>query len=135
MPWLPFFGIVAADDAELVGLPGQQRQMLGDADAGQRRRDGAELAADLGGGVGLGIEGVVMARAALHPQQDAADGLALGAAGRRRPRRLQAEEAGQRQTQGGQAADAEESAAGQAGAVGGAAGEQIEHGALPRKAG
>ncbi len=60
--------IVAADDAELVGLPGQPRQVLNEADAGQGRRDGVELAADFRGRLRLGVEGVMMAGPAPHPE-------------------------------------------------------------------
>ena len=46
----------------------QQRQMLADADAGQHGRDGAELAANAFGCVGLRVEGVDMADAAEHKE-------------------------------------------------------------------
>ena len=128
--------VVAADDAELVGLLGQERQVLGDADAGQGRRDGAELAADLGRSVGLGVEGVVVTRPALHPQEDTAGGLLFGIGlAVRGGQALQAEEAGQSQTEGGQAADAQKSPAGKAGAIGRVAGDEIEHGAHSEQGG
>jgi hypothetical protein len=60
--------IVAANQAELVELPRQLRHVFTDADAGDARGDGAEIAANLYGGIGLGIERVDMARAALHPK-------------------------------------------------------------------
>ena len=109
----------------------QQRQVLAEADAGQRGRDGAELAADLGRGVRLGVEGVDVARAALHPHQDAT---------RRRvaPRRLhsrllQAQEGGQSQAEGRQAADTQKVAAGRAGAIDGVTRSEVEHRKTPER--
>src|SRR5207302_10155742 len=87
-------------------------------------------AADLGRGVRLGVERVQVAGTALHPQQDAVDGLAL-ARGRRGGQVLEAQEGRQAQAKGREAADAEELPARQAGAVGGGSGVQVEHDAYP----
>src|SRR5262249_19002032 len=100
--------------------------MLDEANAGQRGRDGGELAAHLGGGIGLGIKRVVMAWSALHPEQNAAHRFFIGwSAGRP----LQTEKAGQRQAQRRQAADAEKVSPGKARAIAGTTGVKIEHGA------
>jgi hypothetical protein len=53
-----------AEQRQLVGVAREARQVLADADAGGARRDAAELAAVLGGGVGLGVPGVLLCRAA-----------------------------------------------------------------------
>ena len=50
------------------------REVLADLDAGHRRVDRLELAADVRRGVGLGVEGVDVAGPAGHPQQDAGSG-------------------------------------------------------------
>src|SRR5262249_43680693 len=102
----------------------------GEADAGQRGRDGAELAADLDRGVRLGVEGVVMAGSTLHPQEDAVDG-----PGGRGCGGLPGGEGGrQRQPPGGQGAYAEEAASRKACAVRGSAGGKVEHGTCPFQA-
>ena len=64
--------IVSADDGEFIGLLREHRQRIAEANAGQRGRDSAELTANLGGSVGLGVECVDVRRAALHPHKDAA---------------------------------------------------------------
>ncbi len=69
-----------ADDGQMFGLFGQLGQVFGDAQAGHRGGDFLEGAAV--GMAGLGIEGVDLAGAAAHPQQDA------GAAARRIAGRL-----------------------------------------------
>ena len=88
------------------------------------------------GASGLGSNVSMMARAALHPHQDAVDVLAAAGALAWRPRRLQAEEVRQRQAKGGQAADAEELTAGDAGTIRERAVVEVEHGRrLPNRVG
>src|SRR5438128_1512299 len=65
------FRVMAADDAELVRLSGQERQVLHEAHARKGRRNRAELTADLGGGIRFWVKSVHMTWAALHPQQNA----------------------------------------------------------------
>ncbi len=60
------------DDRELVGDRRQLRQVFRERDAGDLGVDGVERPPDLARGVGLGIERLVMARPAVHPDQDAA---------------------------------------------------------------
>ena len=55
---------------ELVGLLRQARHHLGEADAGQGGLDRAERAANLGRGIGLGVERVDVRDAAGHPEDD-----------------------------------------------------------------
>jgi len=64
-----------ADDGELVEARRQLRHVLAELDAGDFRRDGGEVAADFGGGIGFGIEGLEMRGTAVHPNEDAAFGL------------------------------------------------------------
>ena len=126
--------VVAADDAEFVRLAGQERQMLNQAHAGKRGRDRGKLSANLNRGVRLGVKGIDMAWAALHPQQNATDrlvGLVAGRSGRL---------AQTQQTRHAQAEDRERSnpkklTACDPGAVGGCSGEKIEHGVLSSEAG
>ena len=59
-----------ADDAELVQLARQPRQPIGEADAGELRGDGAEVAADLWGCVRLRIERVDLAHSASQPEKN-----------------------------------------------------------------
>ena len=65
-----FRGAHAADDGGMVHEPGQPREVLADADAGDVGVDGLERAAV--GGAGPQVEGVLVAGAAVHPQEDAA---------------------------------------------------------------
>src|ERR1041385_6527905 len=65
--------IMAADPAELMELLRQEREVLDDAATRNARRNRRELAANLGGRFGFWIEGINVARAALHPHQDAID--------------------------------------------------------------
>ena len=74
--------IVPANDAEFVGALRQQWQRIGEAHAGQRGQDRAELAAHFHGRIGLGVKGIDMRRAALHPEENAA--FRLRGRGRRR---------------------------------------------------
>ena len=67
------------DDGELVGDLRQLRHMLGELDPRHARRDRRKLAADLGRGIGLGIEGLEVRWAAIHPDEDA---VGRGTAGR-----------------------------------------------------
>ena len=62
-----------ADQRELVHLPGRARQVLADLDAGHVGGDGLELAAKLGGRVGLQVPGVDGAQAAVQEQEDQRD--------------------------------------------------------------
>ena len=64
-----FLGAHRADDGDVFHLLGELGQVLADHDAGHRRLDRLELAAV--GVAGLGVEGVGLARAAGHPEQDA----------------------------------------------------------------
>ena len=61
-----------ADDGELVGDGGELFHGLGEVDAGDIRFNRLVVAPDFLGGVGLGIEGLVVAGAAVHPDEDAA---------------------------------------------------------------
>src|SRR5207302_1804837 len=98
--------VMASDDAELIRLPGQERQVLHEAHARQRGGDRAKVAANFCGSVRLRVKGVHMAWAALHPEQDAVDGLlgrTLGCQGM-----AQAQETGQRQPENRKTADSDE---------------------------
>jgi hypothetical protein len=59
-----------AEQRQLVGLAGKARQMLAHAEAWGARRDGLELAAVLGRGVGLWIPGILLCRTAPHKEED-----------------------------------------------------------------
>ena len=59
-----------AYDGEPAGAGGQQGQVLAEVDARHRRRDGPELAADALRGLGLHVEGVVLAEAAAQEDDD-----------------------------------------------------------------
>ena len=59
-------------------ISGVQGQALGDLDAGEAGGDGAPGAPVFGGSVGLGVVGLEVAGAAVHPDQD--DGLGLARA-------------------------------------------------------
>src|SRR6516225_6881601 len=78
-------GIMAANQTQFVKLPCQKWHVLADANAGNPRGDGAKFAANLGRGIRLWIEGIDMARPALHPQEDAIDGSPRGGTIGRRP--------------------------------------------------
>src|SRR5205807_571757 len=54
----------AAGDGVQVGQAGEARQVFADLEAGDRRGDGSEGAADLFRGVGLGVPGVELTLAA-----------------------------------------------------------------------
>ena len=60
-------------DRELVESLRQSRQMFADANSWQHGRDGAELAANALGSIGLGVEGIDVRRAAVEINED--DGL------------------------------------------------------------
>src|SRR5262249_12595139 len=79
-----------------------------------------------------GIEGVVVARAALHPEEDAAHRLGIafpfGRGGV-----PEAQEGGEAQAESGQAADAKKRSARHTCTVGGVTREEIEHGASLRR--
>jgi hypothetical protein len=77
-----------ADDREVVTPRGQPRQVLAEANAGDRRRRRAVLAADLGGDVGLRAERLVLRRPAGLEDED--DGLGPRGAARCCGLRLQA---------------------------------------------
>jgi len=64
-------GAHGAQDGELVGVPGGQREMLANPDARDASRDGPEEAPNLAGRLGLHVEGVQVARTAALPDQDA----------------------------------------------------------------
>src|SRR5207253_5019437 len=66
-----------ADDGELVHQAGDTREDLADLDAGHRGGDRLELAADLGGGLGLDLPQVLVGRAAA--EEDVDDRLVSGA--------------------------------------------------------
>ena len=70
-----------ADQRPTVAARGEQRQMFDDADAGGARGDGLELAADAVGGVGLGVEAVVLGEAAGEEDEDARRRATVGAEG------------------------------------------------------
>jgi len=59
-----------ADRGEPVEAAGEFGQVFADAEPRQRRRDGAELAADLGGGVRLRVERVDVARPAEQVEEE-----------------------------------------------------------------
>ena len=61
--------LVGADQGKAVAAGGHARQEFGEAHAGIARRDGGERPAKLGRGVGLGIEGVDVARRSPEPQE------------------------------------------------------------------
>ena len=64
-----FRGAHAADDGCVVGQLGELREVFANLDAGNGRADLAERSALIG--ARTKIEGVLMARAAFHPQEDA----------------------------------------------------------------
>src|SRR5262249_39519448 len=66
-------------DRDLVRVPGEQRHLVADADAGNNRVDRSELAADAVRGVRLQVERVLLGRAAPEEDEDAVVG---GGAGR-----------------------------------------------------
>ena len=93
-----------ANDRQMVHLPGQVRNRVGEADARHAGGDGPHFAANLGDRIRLGIKGVVMRQPAVQPDED-------GAA---RPRRMLGtlrapQKAGQRQTQAAQGAGEQKS--------------------------
>ena len=59
-----------ADQGDFVHDPREPGQVFADRDARQGRRDRAELAADLRGGIRLGVEGLELARAAGQEDHD-----------------------------------------------------------------
>ena len=65
-----------ADEGEAIGAAGEAGQVFGDGNARDARRDGAELAADLGGGVGFEVEDVEVGGAAVVEDEDAGLGAA-----------------------------------------------------------
>ena len=77
VPCEPLRGIRGCAAGRSAELAGHARGDFGEAHARDRGGDGAELAADAGRGVGLGVERVVMAGAAERPDQDAVDVLDL----------------------------------------------------------
>ena len=84
--------IPAPQHGEPLQPGGHVRTNFGELHAGNRRVDRPELAAHAGRCVGLGIERVVMARAAVRPDQDAVDVLrrVVAACGRLAPSRTSA---------------------------------------------
>ena len=106
----------APDQREPIHHLRELREDLADPHAGDRGVDRLELAADVGGRVGLGVERVEVRRAAREPDQDAA--LGLGRPGFRRPARRQQgtepEEVVEAQAEGAEQADAEEGPAARA---------------------
>ena len=109
-----------AHQADLVHRPGHLRQQFADLQAGDVGGDGAVLAADLLRGVGLGVERVVVGKAAAEEDEDDRLGAgARGGAGRGvlepgRDGLLTFQQAGQREAQRPEPAHAEEVAAGDA---------------------
>ena len=86
-----FGGVHAANDGGMLHLLGKFREVFADLNAGNRGRNGPELAGILG--AGLHVECVLLAWAAFHPEQDTR--LVLDA-GSGRVRRHQVEPAGHR---------------------------------------
>ena len=62
------------DDGELVSDLRQLGHVLGELDPRHARRDRRKLTTDLGRGIGLGVEGLEVRRAAIHPDQNAVGG-------------------------------------------------------------
>ena len=97
------------DHRVAMGLPGQQGQVLAHLEARHGGRDGPELAADLGRGVHLEVEGVLVRRPTRQIHHD--DGLVVG------PESgggLGAQQLGQRQAAQSEPSDAEEAPPGEA---------------------
>src|SRR5437870_5227299 len=69
-----------ADEGALVHVPGDLRQQLADADAGDARWDGAVGPANIDRSAWLGIERLEMARAAAEKDEDARRLAVAGAA-------------------------------------------------------
>src|SRR5262245_10476739 len=109
--------------------------MLGKAHAGQTGRDRAELTADFGRGVGLRVEGVDVAGAALEPEEDATRRRPTGGSGVGRGSVSQAQNARQAQPEGGEAADAQERPPGNTRTVGRTARHKVEHTRYPEAKG
>src|SRR5262245_12679006 len=119
--WIP-----AAEEREAFSLFGKSRADVGVFDAGDRRVDEAEFAFDADGGIGLGIEGVVVAGAATGPNENAV-GRARTASG---AGRLGGQEHRQRDAEAGQSTDLEEAAAAGKVTVAGRACREGEHAIL-----
>ncbi len=72
-----------ADDREAIGKASVQREQLTDAHTGHAGRNGSIWAANLAGGVGLGVVGLQVAGPALQPDHNESRSLARrGRAGR-----------------------------------------------------
>src|SRR2546421_124644 len=77
---------------ELACWPGHVGQAVADEDAGGAGRGRTVFAADVGGGVGLHVEGVVMARSAILVEEDHRFGASAARAGFQQARQTQAEQ-------------------------------------------
>ena len=66
-------GIPAAEERVAAQFPGHPPAELGEEHPRHRRRDRIQGAADSVGGLRLGVEGVVVARSPLRPDEDAGD--------------------------------------------------------------
>lgn len=101
-----------AEDRQFVRASGHVRQMLADERARHAGGDWFELAAELDGGVGLEIPGILLRWAAPHEQEDDSLGLAetgkLGRRSRRSGRRFCFEQMGQGGSQESQTTDSQE---------------------------
>src|SRR6185436_14815967 len=96
----------AADDGQLTGVAGDAGEVFGKFHAADGGADGPELAADVAGGLGLGVEGVEVAHPAPGEEDDAGLRLAEAAgAGAGQSGVLEGEQCGQTQDA---CADAEE---------------------------
>ncbi len=103
-PMAAVLRIMTANEAELIGLPRQEREMFDQPHAGEGCRQCAEFAANFRRGFRFWIKGVDVARSALHPKENAIH----------RPFRcpracrqlLQTQKSRQRQPEGRQATDA-----------------------------
>jgi len=115
--------VAAADQAELVQLLGQLRQMLAELDPRQLRVNDLEFAANLCRCIRLRVEGVNVAGASLHPHKNAVYPLAVD----RRVLCLGLQELRQTERQASQAADLQELTAGHSFAMGRDGTGELQH--------
>jgi hypothetical protein len=101
-----------ADDGKLVGVAGEEGEVLADIDAGDAGGDGFEEASDFGGGFGLEVPGILVGGAAPHEEEDAGLGASEGGAEVGVGGGAALEELGEREPEEAEAAGAEDIAAG-----------------------
>ena len=123
-----------ADHRQPVHDPGDPRQVVADLDARHVRRDRLQFPLNLGRGLGLGVEGLMLRGRAVLVDQDARAGATEpGALCRRaRPGASQAQIISQRESERSQPPDVEEVAAAQSMAEPLGVPEESQHGIVTR---